>query len=128
MNESLCFIIFHYQVFGIVNSADSFKEQHLVMNGCSDVLMEGTCSWKVLYGERYFVCDFWYYHSFIYLSCRRCRGAHSKTEFLLYISVCVMEVFGKPTGYHARSAIGVNTLPLDVSVEIEAIVQVKPLD
>ena len=43
---------------------------------------------KVLYGERYFVCDFWYYHSFIYLSRRRCRGAHSKTEFLLYISVC----------------------------------------
>lgn len=62
------------QVFGIVNSTDSFKEQHLVMNGCSDVLME---------------------------------------------------IFDKPTGYHARSAIGVNTLPLDVSVEIEAVVQVK---
>lgn len=37
----------------------------------------------------------------------------------------LMEVFDKPTGYHARSAIGVNTLPLDVSVEIEAIIQVK---
>lgn len=58
----------------MVQSADSFKEQHLVMNGCSDLLME---------------------------------------------------VFGKPTGYHARSAIGVNTLPLDVSVEVEAIIQFK---
>lgn len=59
----------------MVQSTDSFKEQHLVMNGCSDLFME---------------------------------------------------VFDKPTGYHARSAIGVNTLPLDVSVEIEAIIQVKP--
>ena len=57
-----------------MNSADSFKEQHLVMNGCSDALME---------------------------------------------------IFGKPVGYHARSAIGTNTLPLDVSVEIEAIIQFK---
>ncbi|CAB9496516.1 endoribonuclease L-PSP [Seminavis robusta] len=62
------------KVFGIVQSTDSFKEQHLVMNGCSDVLME---------------------------------------------------VFGKEAGYHARSAIGTNTLPLDVSVEIEAIIQYK---
>jgi enamine deaminase RidA (YjgF/YER057c/UK114 family) len=38
----------------------------------------------------------------------------------------IMEVFGKPVGYHARSAIGTNTLPLDVSVEIEAIIQIKP--
>ena len=37
----------------------------------------------------------------------------------------LMEVFGKPAGYHARSAIGTNTLPLDVSVEIEAIIQYK---
>eukprot|EP00977_Amphora_coffeiformis_P022999 scaffold12050_cov168-Amphora_coffeaeformis.AAC.5 len=52
-----------------------FKEQHLVMDGCSDLMME---------------------------------------------------IFGKPVGYHARSAIGTNTLPLDVSVEIEAVVEVKP--
>lgn len=58
-----------------MQSDDSFKEQHLVMNGCSDLLVE---------------------------------------------------VFGKSTGFHARSAVGVNTLPLDVSVEIEAVVQVKP--
>ena len=38
----------------------------------------------------------------------------------------IMEVFGKPVGYHARSAIGTSTLPVDVSVEIEAIVEIKP--
>lgn len=61
-------------MFGIVQSTDGFKEQHLVMDGCSDL---------------------------------------------------IMEVFGKPVGYHARSAIGTSTLPLDVSVEVEAIVQIK---
>jgi enamine deaminase RidA (YjgF/YER057c/UK114 family) len=62
------------KVFGIVNSTTDFKSQHLVMDGCSDVLME---------------------------------------------------VFDKPVGYHARSAIGTSTLPLDMSVEVEAIVQIK---
>jgi enamine deaminase RidA (YjgF/YER057c/UK114 family) len=57
-----------------VQSTDDFKEQHKVMDGCSDV---------------------------------------------------IMEVFGQPVGYHARSAIGTNTLPLDMSVEVEAIVQIK---
>ena len=65
----------HCQVFGIVNSHVDFKHQHLVMDGCSDLLME---------------------------------------------------VFDRPVGYHARSAIGTNTLPLDVSVEIEMIVKFKP--
>lgn len=65
----------YLQVFGIVQSKPDFKEQHLVMDGCSDLMME---------------------------------------------------IFGKPVGYHARSAIGTNTLPLDVSVEIEAVVEVKP--
>jgi enamine deaminase RidA (YjgF/YER057c/UK114 family) len=37
----------------------------------------------------------------------------------------IMEVFGQPIGYHARSAIGTSTLPLDISVEVEAIVQFK---
>jgi enamine deaminase RidA (YjgF/YER057c/UK114 family) len=64
------------QVFGIVQSTDDFKEQHKVMDGCSDV---------------------------------------------------IMEVFGKPVGYHARSAIGTSTLPLNMSVEVEAIVQLKPI-
>ena len=62
------------KVFGIVNSSTDFKHQHLVMDGCSDV---------------------------------------------------IMEVFDKPVGYHARSAIGTNTLPLDASVEVEAIVKIK---
>ncbi|KAG7344868.1 translation initiation inhibitor [Nitzschia inconspicua] len=63
------------KVFGIVQSSDDFKSQHLVMDGCSDVLME---------------------------------------------------IFGKEVGYHARSAIGTSTLPLDISVEVEAVVQLKP--
>lgn len=28
------------KLFGIVASKDDFKEQHLVMNGCSDVMMQ----------------------------------------------------------------------------------------
>mmetsp|Transcript_27394 Transcript_27394/g.39229 ORF Transcript_27394/g.39229 Transcript_27394/m.39229 type:complete len:186 (+) Transcript_27394:148-705(+) len=36
----------------------------------------------------------------------------------------MMQVFDKPVGYHARSAIGTNTLPLDITVEVEAIVQI----
>jgi enamine deaminase RidA (YjgF/YER057c/UK114 family) len=63
------------KVFGIVQSTNDFKSQHLVMDGCSNV---------------------------------------------------IMEVFDKPVGYHARSAIGTSTLPLDMSVEVEAIVQIKP--
>mmetsp|Transcript_24159 Transcript_24159/g.59143 ORF Transcript_24159/g.59143 Transcript_24159/m.59143 type:complete len:197 (-) Transcript_24159:620-1210(-) len=62
------------KVFGIVQSTDEFKEQHLVMDGCSDV---------------------------------------------------IMEVFGEEAGYHARSAIGTSTLPIDISVEVEAVVQIK---
>lgn len=62
------------KVFGIVQSSDDFKSQHLVMDGCSDVMME---------------------------------------------------IFGKEVGYHARSAIGTSTLPLDISVEVEAVVQLK---
>ena len=63
------------KVFGIVNSHTEFKNQHMVIDGCSDVLME---------------------------------------------------VFRKPVGYHARSAIGTNTLPLDIIVEVEAIIKIKP--
>lgn len=63
------------KVFGIVQSSPDFHDQHLVMDGCSDVLME---------------------------------------------------IFGKDVGYHARSAIGTSTLPLDITVEIEAIVKLRP--
>jgi enamine deaminase RidA (YjgF/YER057c/UK114 family) len=62
------------KLFGIVRSADGFTEQHLVVNGCSDVLMQ---------------------------------------------------VFGKDKAFHARSAIGSNSLPLGAAVEVEAIVRVK---
>ena len=62
------------KLFGIVQSNEKFKSQHLVMDGCSDVMME---------------------------------------------------VFGEEVGLHARSAIGTSTLPLNMSVEVEAIVQVR---
>mmetsp|Transcript_15407 Transcript_15407/g.22652 ORF Transcript_15407/g.22652 Transcript_15407/m.22652 type:complete len:183 (+) Transcript_15407:64-612(+) len=61
------------KLFGIVNSTNDFTDHHLVMNGCSDVMME---------------------------------------------------VFGQ-TGYHARSAIGTNVLPLGIPVEVEMIVRIK---
>jgi len=38
----------------------------------------------------------------------------------------MMEIFGKEVGYHARSAIGTSTLPLDITVEVEAIVKLRP--
>ena len=63
------------KLFGIVQSSDSFHEQHLVCNGASDVFSE---------------------------------------------------IFGSSIGgEHARSAIGTNSLPLDVAVEVEAIVRVR---
>jgi enamine deaminase RidA (YjgF/YER057c/UK114 family) len=64
------------KVFGIVQSHNDFKHQHLIMDGASDV---------------------------------------------------IMEIFGDKVGYHSRSAIGTNTLPLDVTVEIECIIKLKPL-
>lgn len=62
------------KIFGIVRSTDSFTDQHLVLNGCSDMLME---------------------------------------------------VFGMDKAFHARSAIGSNSLPLGAAVEVEAIVRIK---
>jgi len=62
------------KLFGIVASKDDFTEQHLVLNGCSDVMM-------AVFEDR---------------------------------------------GYHARSAIGTNTLPLGISVAVEAIVKIRP--
>jgi enamine deaminase RidA (YjgF/YER057c/UK114 family) len=67
-------LLLFVQIFGIVQSTNEFNEQHKVMDGCSDL---------------------------------------------------IMDVFGKPVGYHARSAIGTSTLPLNMSVEVEAIVQIK---
>jgi enamine deaminase RidA (YjgF/YER057c/UK114 family) len=62
------------KIFGLVQSTDDFHEQHKVVNGCSDLMVE---------------------------------------------------VFGKERGMHARSAVGTNALPLDLMVEIEAIVRIK---
>ena len=57
---------------------------------------------------------------------------NSSTDFKFHHKIMdgcsdvIMDVFDKPVGYHARSAIGTNTLPLDTLVEVEAIVQIKP--
>jgi len=36
----------------------------------------------------------------------------------------MVEVFGEQVGKHARSAVGMGTLPLGVAVEVEAIVEI----
>jgi enamine deaminase RidA (YjgF/YER057c/UK114 family) len=61
------------KLFGIVQSSPDFHDQHKVLNGCSDLMVE-------VFGER---------------------------------------------GRHARSAIGTNALPLDIMVEVEAVVQIR---
>jgi enamine deaminase RidA (YjgF/YER057c/UK114 family) len=56
---------------------------------------------------------------------------HSKNDFqeqhkvMNGCSDLMMLAFGETVGYHARSAIGTNTLPMGVSVEVEAVVQIK---
>ena len=64
------------KLFGIVSSKDDFVEQHLVLNGASDLMLE---------------------------------------------------VFGAERGLHARSAIGTNVLPLNIAVEVEAVIRVRAL-
>ena len=65
------------KLFGIVRSHDDFTEQHLVMNGASDLLGQ---------------------------------------------------VLGKEVGgCHARSAIGTNSLPLGICVEVEMIAKISDL-
>ena len=39
------------------------------------------------------------------------------------VSDMMVEVFGE-AGKHARSAVGVNTLPLNVAVEVDAIIEI----
>lgn len=75
LNGDLNRVVKIVKLFGIVQCTFDFHEQHLVMNGCSDVMAA---------------------------------------------------VFG-PTvgGNHTRSAIGTHALPLDISVEVEAIVEIK---
>lgn len=50
---------------------------------------------------------------------------HSQHKVVNGCSDLMVQVFGE-RGVHARSAIGTNALPLDLAVEIEAIVRVKP--
>jgi enamine deaminase RidA (YjgF/YER057c/UK114 family) len=63
------------RVFGMVTSAPNYSEQHLVVNGFSDL---------------------------------------------------IIEVFGPDVGRHARSAIGVASLPLGFAMEIEGEVLIQP--
>ena len=63
------------KITGFVNSDPDFTEQHLIINGASQLLVD---------------------------------------------------VFGE-AGWHARSAVGMASLPLGASVEVEAIVKLKPL-
>lgn len=61
------------KVFGMVNADPSFTQHPMVVNGCSDLMVE-------VFGEK---------------------------------------------GKHARSAVGMGSLPLDAAVEIEMIVEIK---
>ena len=63
------------RVFGMVNSAPDYVRQPIVINGCSDLLIE---------------------------------------------------LFGAERGQHARSAVGMASLPFDLAVEIEAEVLITP--
>ena len=63
------------RVFGMVNSAPDYVRQPIVINGCSDLLIE---------------------------------------------------LFGAERGQHARSAVGMVSLPFDLAVEIEAEVLITP--
>lgn len=62
------------KVLGMVNAVPTFEDHPLVINGCSDLMIE---------------------------------------------------VFGE-SGRHARSAVGMNSLPMNIPVEIEMIVEVVP--
>lgn len=65
------------RVFGMVNSAEGYADQHIVINGFSDL---------------------------------------------------IISVFGQDVGRHARSAIGVAGLPMNFAIEIEAEVELLPLE
>jgi enamine deaminase RidA (YjgF/YER057c/UK114 family) len=50
---------------------------------------------------------------------------HEQHKVMNGCSDVFVEVFGKERGFHARSAIGTNALPLNISVEVEAIVRIR---
>ena len=54
-----------------------------------------------------------------------CRQDFTEQHLVLNGASNVMMDAFEQRGYHARSAIGTNTLPLGIAVEVEAIVKVK---
>lgn len=52
-------------------------------------------------------------------------GFYQQPQVMNGASDCLVEIFGE-AGKHARSAVGVFSLPLDASVEVEVTVQLKP--
>lgn len=57
---------------------------------------------------------------------RSTDGFAGQSQVLNGASDLFLEAFGREKGEHARSAVGVNALPLGVCVEIEAIAEVGP--
>ncbi|CAM3932616.1 RidA family protein [Bordetella tumulicola] len=57
---------------------------------------------------------------------------NAKPDFVAHPSVVngcsdlLIEVFGPQVGTHARSAVGMGSLPNNITIEIEAIVEIKP--
>jgi enamine deaminase RidA (YjgF/YER057c/UK114 family) len=131
------------KLLGFVNCADGFSQQPAVVNGASDLFVKVGCGPCVLgrggleggLGVREHV-------SYGLLEATAHPARHLIQEHrsicidLTYSSVCIcvycihgprlahLQVF-EERGAHARSAVGTNALPLNVSVEIEAIVEVE---
>jgi enamine deaminase RidA (YjgF/YER057c/UK114 family) len=66
-----------------------------------------------------------YMHMHMHMHMRMHMHMHMRMHMLPCMYAYV-QVFGE-RGYHARSAIGTNTLPLGIAVEVEAIIKVRPL-
>jgi enamine deaminase RidA (YjgF/YER057c/UK114 family) len=53
-------------------------------------------------------------------------GFAQQPEVINGFSDLMVSVFGSPKGKHARSAVGMGSLPRNISVEIEMVVEVEP--
>jgi enamine deaminase RidA (YjgF/YER057c/UK114 family) len=51
-------------------------------------------------------------------------GFSSTTPVINGFSELILDLFGPEKGAHSRSAVGVAVLPLNISVEIEAVLQI----
>ena len=58
-----------------------------------------------------------------YLNCSDKFENHPKT--LNYCSDLIIKILGKELGYHSRTAIGVNSLPLNAPVEIDGVFSIS---